>query len=61
MEEIKEALKSLEQSVLKLEEAVHVAKKEHIHAIEELQELKSVIKTTYHRLDSALSTFKGEE
>ncbi len=61
MEEIKEALKSLEQAVLKLETAVHVAKKEHVHAVEEVRELKSVIKTAYHRLDKALSAFKGEE
>lgn len=62
MEQIKDALKSLEESVLKLETAVYNSKKGRVEAQEKVAELKNVIKNAYHRLDSALIQFKqGEE
>ncbi len=62
MDQIKEALKSLEESVLKLESAVYHSKKTRSEAQEKVIELKQVVKTAYQRLDQALAHFKqGEE
>lgn len=62
MEQIKTALTSLEQAVLKLELAVHNSKKERGHANEEILQLKGVIRRTYERLDKALTNYqKGEQ
>lgn len=62
MEQIKEALKSLEESVVKLETAVYNSKKTRAEAHEKIAELKQVVQNTYRRLDMALTQFKqGEE
>lgn len=58
MDQIKEALKSLEESVVKLESAVYGAKKVRVEAQEKVAELKQVVKNTYDRLDRALTQFK---
>lgn len=58
MDQIKEALKSLEESVLKLESAVYGSKKVRVEAQEKVLELKQVVKNTYDRLDRALTQFK---
>ena len=46
MERLKSALNALEGSVIKLEAAIHQAKKKQINADEKIAELKTVIKTT---------------
>ena len=58
MDQIKEALKSLEESVIKLESAVYGSKKARVEAQEKVVELKQVVKNTYERLDRALIQFK---
>lgn len=58
MEQMKNALNALEKAVLRLEEAIHVAKKERTAAKEQVQELKLALKTTYDRLDKALAAYK---
>ncbi|MBQ9738469.1 MAG: hypothetical protein IJV75_03035 [Alphaproteobacteria bacterium] len=58
MERLKSALNALEGSVIKLEAAIHQAKKKQINADEKIAELKTVIKTTYERLDKAVSDYK---
>ncbi|MBR5130500.1 MAG: hypothetical protein IKV03_04680 [Alphaproteobacteria bacterium] len=58
MEKLKSALNILEGSVIKLEEAIHQAKKKQVNASEQIVELKNVIKTTYDRLDKAVSDYK---
>lgn len=58
MERLKSALNALEGSVIKLEEAIHQAKKKQINADEKIAELKEVIKTAYARLDKAVSDYK---
>ncbi len=61
MEQVKNALKSLEDAVIKLEEAVYASKKERADAEEKVRELKQVIQHTYHRIDEALSHVKKGE
>ncbi len=62
MEQIKNALTTLEQAVLKLESAVHSNKKENLRANEEIAQLKAVIRRTYDRLDKALTNYqKGDQ
>ena len=58
MEQMKNALNALEKAVLRLEEAIHAAKKERAVAQEQVQELKSALKITYDRLDNALTAYK---
>jgi len=58
MEQIKEAIKALEQSVLHLETAVHSSKKVHTRSAEEIMTLKQAIKRAYDRMDKALEKFK---
>ena len=58
MEQIKEAIKALEQSVLHLETAVHASKKANTRAEEEIMTLKKAIKTAHDRMDKALEKFK---
>ena len=58
MEQIKSALTSLEQAVLKLESAVHISKKERGRANDEIIQLKGVIRRTYERLDKALTNYQ---
>ena len=57
-DQIKEALKSLEGSVVKLESAVYGSKKARVEAQEKVVKLKQVVKNTYERLDRALIQFK---
>ena len=57
-DQIKEALKSLEGSVVKLESAVYGSKKARVEAQEKVVKLKQVVKNTYERLDHALTQFK---
>ena len=61
MEQIKNALKTLEQAVLKLETAVKSSQKKTALAEEQVVDLKQVIANTYGRLDKALTRFKQEE
>lgn len=62
MEQVKNALKTLEDAVVRLEQAVHAHKKNTVQANERIVELKGVIKTAYARLDKALLSFKkGDE
>lgn len=58
MERMKNAINALETAVLRLETAVHASKKERLGAKEKIDELKTVIKTTYDRLDKALADYK---
>ncbi len=58
MEDIKQALKNLEKSVLKLEESIHESKKARRQCAEATAELQQVIKTAYDRLDKALQQVK---
>lgn len=58
MERLKSALNALEGSVIKLEEAIHQAKKKQIRADEQIVGLKQVIKTAYERLDKAVADYK---
>ena len=58
MEQIKNALTQLEQAVLKLENVVHIPKKERGQANEKIIELKLAIQRTYDRLDKALDNYK---
>lgn len=58
MERMKNAINALEAAVLRLETAVHASKKERLSAKEQIDELKTVIKTTYDRLDKALADYK---
>ena len=61
MEQIKQAITNLEQSVLRLEAAVHAAKKINSRATEEIATLKSVIRQTHDRIDKALNHYKNKE
>lgn len=58
MEQMKNAINALEAAVLRLETAVHAAKKERLGAKEQIDELKTVLKITYERLDKALADYK---
>jgi len=58
MEQIKEAIKALEQAVLHLETAVHTSKKAHARSAEEIMTLKKAVKTAHDRIDKALTRFK---
>ena len=58
MERLKSALNVLEWAVIRLENAVHQAKKKKANAAEQVVQLKSVIKTAYERLDKAVSDYK---
>jgi len=58
MEQIKEAVKALEQAVLHLETAVHSSKKAHTRSAEEIMTLKTAIRTAHDRMDKALTKFK---
>ena len=61
MEQIKEAIINLEQSVVRLEAAVHMAKKNNSHEIEEIATLKSVIHQTHDRINKALERYHIKE
>jgi len=58
MERLKSALNALEGAVIRLENAVHQAKKKQINADEKIVGLKNVIKTAYERLDKAVADYK---
>ena len=61
MEQIKQAITNLEQSVLRLETAVHAAKKNNSRAAEEIATLKTVIRQTHDRIDRALTRYQQQE
>ena len=61
MEEIKQTIGNLEQALVKLETALHQTKKDKDQALSEIDELKSVIRKTYTRLDGALSAFHQDQ
>ncbi len=62
MEQIKTALTSLEQAVLRLESAVHTSKKNQAQANDRIVELKQALKTVHDRLDKAITSYhKGGE
>ena len=61
MDNIKNAITSLEQAVLKLESAVHEQKKERGVANEKIIELRLAIQKTYDRLDQAIANYRKEE
>jgi len=61
MEQIKQAIKNLEQSVLRLESAVHATKKNNGRASEEIATLKNVIRQTHDRIDRALTRLNNQE
>ncbi len=58
MERLKSALNVLEGAVIRLENAVHQSKKKQTNAVEQIVQLKSVIKTAYERLDKAIVDYK---
>ncbi|MDD3669335.1 MAG: hypothetical protein PHX68_03565 [Alphaproteobacteria bacterium] len=58
MEQVKSALKNLEQAVFKLENAVYAAQRSKQGSAAQVQELKQVIKTAYARLDAAIAQVK---
>ena len=61
MEQIKQAIKNLEQAVLRLESAVHTTKKNNSLATEQIATLKNVIRQTHDRIDRALTRFHQQE
>lgn len=61
MEQIKQAITNLEQSVLRLESAVHAAKKNNSRTAEEIATLKTVIRQTHDRIDKALTRYQHKE
>ena len=61
MEQIKQAITNLEQSVLRLESAVHMAKKNNSRTTEEIATLKTVIRQTHDRIDKALTRYQNKE
>ena len=58
MERLKNALNVLEGAVVRVEGAVHQSRKKQVNAGEKILELKNVIKTTYERLDKAVTDYK---
>lgn len=61
MDDIKRAIGNLEQALVKLETALHQTKKDKSQALDEVTELKNVIRKTYSRLDHALTAFHQEQ
>ncbi|MBQ3695549.1 MAG: hypothetical protein II938_01070 [Alphaproteobacteria bacterium] len=61
MEQIKQAITNLEQSVLRLESAVHAAKKNSSRTTEEIATLKTVIRQTHDRIEKALTRYQKKE
>ena len=61
MEQIKQAITNLEQSVLRLESAVHTAKKNNSRTTEEIATLKTVIRQTHDRIEKALTRYQKKE
>ncbi len=61
MEQIKQAIKNLEQSVLRLETAIHTAKKNNTRTTEEITTLKKVIRQTHDRIDKAINRFQANK
>lgn len=60
MKDIKPALTSLEQAILKLETAVYDSKKTQVQLEEQVSQLKQAIQTTYQRLNQAIDTYHKE-
>ena len=58
LEQLKNAIIALVAAVLRLETAVHAGLKERLGAKEQIDELKTVLKITYERLDKALADYK---
>ena len=61
MEQIKQAITNLEQSVLRLESAVHASKKNTSRTAEEVAMLKTVIRQTHDRINKALNRYQQTE
>lgn len=61
MDQIKQAITNLEQSVMRLESAVHMSKKNNGRAQEEIATLKAVIRQTHDRIDKALTRYQQNE
>ena len=61
MEQIKQAITNLEQSVMRLETAIHMSKKNTSRASEEIATLKNVIRQTHARIDKALERYQQKE
>lgn len=62
MEELKSAVKSLEDAVLDLETAIYGIKKSYQNKTEQTATLKTVIKKTYDTIDGMILTLKqGDE
>ena len=61
MEQIKQAITNLEQSVLRLESAVHAAKKNNGRTTEEIATLKNVIRQAHDRIEKALTRYQKKE
>lgn len=58
MERLKNALNLLETAVIRLEDAVHHSKKKYVSASDQIDQLRTVIRTTYNRLDKAVADYK---
>ena len=61
MEQIKQAITNLEQSVLRLETAIHMTKKNTSQTNQEIETLKAVIRQTHDRIDKALIRYQQKE
>ena len=62
MEEVKNAVKNLEDAVLDLETAIYGLKKSYQNKTEQTATLKTVIKKTYDTIDGMILTLKkGDE
>ena len=61
MEQIKQAITNLEQSVIRLEAAIHATKKNNVRATEEIATLKNIVRQTHDRIDKALSRYQQKE
>ena len=61
MEQIKQAITNLEQSVLRLESVVHATKKNNSRTAEEIATLKNMIRQTHDRIDKALTRYQQKE
>ena len=60
MKQVKTALTTLEQAILKLETAIFEARKTQARLTEQMAELKQVLQTTCTRLDTAIETYRKE-
>lgn len=61
MEDIKKAIRNLEQSLDRLETALLQTKKEKLQAVDKVDELKSLLRKTHERLNTALEKYHQEQ